>query len=82
MTVIIKNKEQYNKAVEELEDLKRAKKKILKGGQSYTIGGENQMTHASLKEISEQISAYEQAIDAYETYGTSKRKTVRVVPLG
>jgi hypothetical protein len=40
------------------------------------------MTRASLKEISEEIQEYEQAIDAYETYGTSKRRSVRAVPLG
>lgn len=81
MTVIIKNKKQYDDAVSTLEDLKLARKKILKGGQSYTIGA-NQMNRASLKEISEEISAYEAAIDAYETYGSSKRRVVRAVPLG
>lgn len=81
MAVIIKNKEQLLEAKETLEDLKRARKKILVGGQSYTIGP-NQMNRASLKEISAEIEAYESAIDAYETYGTSKRRTVRAVPLG
>lgn len=81
MTVIIKNKKQYDDAVSMLEDLKLAKKKILKGGQSYEIG-DNKMSRASLKEISEEIQAYEQAIDAYETYGTSKRRVIRAVPLG
>ena len=81
MTVIIKNKQQFTEAKETLEDLKKARKKILLGGQSYTIGP-NQMNRANLKEISEEISAYEQAIAAYETYGTSKRRAVRAVPLG
>ncbi|MGN0338648.1 MAG: hypothetical protein ACI4EE_14235 [Lachnospiraceae bacterium] len=81
MTVIITNKKQYAEAKETLEDLKMARKKILKGGQSYTIGA-NQMNRASLKEISEEIQAYEQAIDAYESHGTSKRRVVRAVPLG
>ena len=81
MTVVIKNKNQLKEARETLEDLKRARKKILAGGQSYTMGP-NQMNRASLKEISEEISAYEQAIDAYETHGTSKRRAVRAVPLG
>lgn len=81
MTVIIKNETQLKEAKETLEDLKKARKKILAGGQSYTIGA-NQMNRASLKEISEEISAYEQAIDAYETYGSSKRRTARAVPLG
>lgn len=80
MAVIIKNKSQLLEAKETLEDLKRARKKILVGGQSYTMGP-NQMNRASLKEISTEIEAYESAIDAYETYGTSKRRTVRAVPI-
>lgn len=81
MTVVIKNKTQLAEAKEMLDALKKAKLKILGAGQAYSIGGQT-MTRASLKEISEEISAYEQAIDAYETYGTSKRRTVRAVPLG
>lgn len=81
MTVIIRNKAQLEEAKETLEDLKKARKKILAGGQSYTLGP-NQMNRASLKEISEEISAYEQAIDAYETHGTTKRRMVRAVPFG
>lgn len=81
MAVIIKNDKQLLEAKETLEDLKKARKKILVGGQSYTIGY-NQMNRASLKEISEEIAAYESAIDAYETNGTSKRRVVRAVPLG
>lgn len=82
MVVIIKNNKQLLEAKETLEDLKKARKKILVGGQSYTIGGVNQMNRASLKEISEEIAAYESAIDAYETHGTSKHRVVRAVPLG
>lgn len=81
MTVIIKTKEQLKDAKETLEDLKKARKKILNGGQSYTIAS-NQMNRASLKEISEEISSYEQAIDAYETHGSTRRRTVRAVPMG
>ena len=80
MAVIIKNKKQLLEAKETLEDLKRARKKILVGGQSYTMGP-NQMNRASLKEISTEIEAYESAIDAYETYGTTKRRAVRAVPI-
>ena len=40
-----------------LGDLKKARKKILLGGQAYEIG-DNKMTRASLKEISEEINAY------------------------
>ncbi len=81
MTVIIKNRQQLMDAKETLQDLKKARKKILVGGQSYKIE-EIQMSRASLSEITKEIGAYEAAIDAYETYGTSKRKAVRVVPLG
>lgn len=81
MTVTIKNKEQLIEAKNTLEDLKKARKKILVGGQSYTIG-DNQMNRANLKEISEQISDYERAINAYETYGTTKRRAKRAIPIG
>ena len=81
MAVIIKNDEQLQEAKETLQDLKKARKKILVGGQSYTIGA-NQMSRANLAEIAREIEAYETAIDAYEARGTSKRRTVRAVPLG
>lgn len=81
MTVVIKNNKQLTEAKEMLAELKKAKLKILAAGQSYSIGGQT-MNRASLKEISEEISAYEQAIDAYETHGTTKRRSVRAVPLG
>ena len=80
MQVIIRNKKQYEQRLKELEDLREAKKKAL-AAQSYTIGS-RQMNHASLRQISEEIQAYEQAIDAYETNGSTKRRTRRVVPLG
>lgn len=78
--IVIKNKRQYDDALSHLEDLKYARKKILRGGQSYTIGS-NQMNRASLEEIEKEIEAYESAIDAYETYGTTKRRVVRAVPI-
>ncbi len=81
MTVIIKNKTQLEDAKMQLKLLKKAREKILGGGQSYTMGP-NQMVRANLKEISEEISVYEQAIDIYESYGTTKRRAKRVVPLG
>lgn len=81
MAIIIKNNKQLIDAQETLEDLKKARKKILVGGQSYTVGT-NQMSRASLAELSREIEAYEVAIDAYESNGTSKRRTVRAVPLG
>lgn len=81
MTVTIRNKNQLLDAKETLEDLKKARKKILLGGQAYEIG-DNKMTRASLKEISEEINAYERAINAYETRGTTKRRMTRAIPLG
>lgn len=81
MTIVIKNSKQLADAKEMLEDLKKAKKKILLAGQAYGIGGQT-MQRADLKEISEEISMYEQAIDAYESHGTTKRRVVRAVPLG
>ena len=81
MTVTIRNKNQLLDAKETLEDLKKARKKILLGGQAYEIG-DNKMTRAGLKEISEEINAYERAINAYETRGTTKRRMARAIPLG
>lgn len=81
MTVTIRNKEQLADAKKQVELLKKAREKILMGGQSYTFG-ENQMNRASLAEITKEITAYESAIDKYETCGTTKRRSRRVVPLG
>jgi P2-related tail formation protein len=80
MTKIIRNAAQLAEAKEELADLKKAKKKILLA-QSYSTDV-NQVTRASLKEVSEEIEAYETAIDAYETNGSTKRRAKRVVPIG
>lgn len=81
MAVIIRNNAQLQEAKETLEDLKRARKKILVGGQSYAVGG-NQMNRVGFAEVSREIEAYETAIDAYEAHGSTKRRTVRAVPLG
>lgn len=80
MKIIINNKRQYEERLEELADLKKAKKKILEA-QSYTIGS-SQLNRASLKEISQEIVAYEDAIAKYEANGTTKRRTGRIVPIG
>ena len=82
MAVIIKNKQQLQEAKETLNDLKKARKKILVGGQSYTTAENMTINRANLTEIAREIEAYESAIDAYETYGSSKRRIVRAVPLG
>lgn len=81
MTVVIKNSTQLAEAKEQLSLLKKAREKILGGGQSYYIGP-NKMERADLKEISEEISAYETAIDAYETNGTTRHRAKRAVPIG
>jgi hypothetical protein len=81
MTVIIRNREQLADAREQLAMLKKAREKILGGGQSYQIGP-NRMERANLAEISEEISVYEAAIDAYETNGgTGRRRARRAVPV-
>ena len=79
MTKRIRNTQQLQEAKEELEELKKAKSKILQA-QSYSIGG-NQINRASLKQISDEISELERAIDQYETYGSTKRRIKRVIPL-
>ena len=81
MAVIIKNATQLSEAKAELNLLKKARRKILAGAQSYTMGP-NQLTRANLAEISKEISEYETAIDRYETSGTSKRNGKRAVPVG
>ena len=78
MNVVIKNKRQYDDALETLEDLKLARKKILRGGQSYTIGT-NQMNRASLKEISEQITLKMYGITSIENLEIKIEPNVRNV---
>lgn len=78
--MIIRKKEDYEQALEDLADLKRAKKKILVGGQSYSIGT-NQLTRASLKEINTEIKELETAINAYEQTGSTRRIAKRVIPV-
>lgn len=79
--VTIRTKEQYERALEDLEDLRKARKKILLGGQSYTIGS-NQLNRATLKEVNAEISETEAAIADWKQKGTTRRKAKRVVPLG
>lgn len=77
----IRTRKQYKNALEDLEDLRKAKKKILCGGQSYTIGG-NQLNRATLKEVNAEIKETEEAISAWERSGNTRRKAKRVIPLG
>ena len=79
--VTIRTKAQYERALEDLEDLRKARKKILLGGQSYTIGS-NQLNRATLKEVNAEISETEAAIADWEQKDTTRRKAKRVVPLG
>ena len=79
MKIIIKNKEQYNKALERLVEYKKAELKIL-NAQSYTIGA-NQLNRVNLARVQETISELEAAIDQYETYGTTGRRAGRIVPV-
>lgn len=80
MNVIIRNKEELKQAKEDYEALHSAWTKALLA-QSYTQGSD-QVTRASLKELQEQMSEYRTAIAAYESNGTTKRRSGRVVPLG
>ena len=79
MTKKIRNTLQLQEAKAELAELRKAKSKILQA-QSYSMGG-NQVNRASLKQISDEISALETAIDNYETYGSTKRRIKRLIPL-
>lgn len=78
---VIRNKKQYVRALEDLEDLRKARKKILLGGQSYTIGS-NQLNRATLAEVNAEIKETEVAIADWEQKGTTRRKAKRVIPLG
>lgn len=79
MKKVIRTPEQLKQAKEELKLLRKAWEKILTGGQEYEIDT-NRMKRADLKEISEQISAYESAIDSYERHG-AKGTRRRAVPI-
>lgn len=76
----IRTKEQLKRAKEDLEDLRKAKKKILAGGQAYEMD-KMSMTRANLKEISAEINDIEEAISRYEENGSTKRKVRRVIPV-
>jgi hypothetical protein len=78
--ITITNKKQYEEKLAELQDLKTAKKKILLGAQSYTIGAQ-QLNRANLAEVNKEINELEAALDQYERCGSTKRKTKRFVPL-
>ena len=80
MQVTIKSDAQLKQAKEDLELLRKAWRKILVGGQEYEMGS-NRMQRANLSEISQEISAYEAAIDSYEKHKTTGAITKRVIPI-
>lgn len=80
MSVTIRSKEQLQRAYEDLADLRKAKKKILAGGQAYAMA-KQEVTRASLKEINQEINDLEEAIAAYESRGSTRRKAKRIIPL-
>lgn len=63
-----------------LEMYYEAEEKILQG-QSYTIGSRT-LTRTSLANVQSKIKELESEISALETRGNSKRRSVRVIPLG
>ena len=79
MKVIIRNKKQYDQAVERLEKYRKTEEKIL-NAQSYTIGA-NQLNRVNLARVQETISELEAAIDQYERVGTTGRRAGRIVPI-
>lgn len=81
MNVVIRNAEQLKQAKEDLELLRRARRKILEGGQEYEMDGTNRMKRADLSEITRQISAYEVAIDSYERTKGAGGMSRRVIPI-
>lgn len=80
MQVTIKNDIQLKQAKEDLQLLRKAWRKILEGGQEYEMGT-NRMKRASLSEISQEISAYEVAIDSYEKHKSTGVVTKMVIPI-
>lgn len=80
MNVIIRNKEDLKRAKQDYDALHDAWMKALLA-QSYTQGPD-QVTRASIDKLQEQMSAYQTAIAAYESNGSTKRRSGRFVPLG
>lgn len=80
MNVIIRNKEELKRAKEDYDALHDAWRKALLA-QSY-IQGSDQVTRANIDKLQEQMSDYQTAIAAYESKGSTKRRSGRFVPLG
>lgn len=78
--IVEKNKERITFLKKRLEMYYEAEEKILQG-QSYTIGSRT-LTRTSLANVQSKIKELESEISALETRGNSKRRSVRVVPLG
>lgn len=80
LKVIIRNKKQYEEALETLEEYKAARKKILHA-QSYTMGSD-QINRPGLQKVEDSISELERAIDEYERFGKRVgRRAGRIVPV-
>lgn len=75
-----KNKERIAFLKKRLEMYYEAEEKILQG-QSYTIGSRT-LTRTSLANVQSKIKELESEISALETRGNSKRRSVRIIPLG
>ena len=80
MRVVIRNDQELAQAYVERDELKKAWSKILTA-QSYTMG-DDQVNRASLARIESELDAYNEAIENYEDYGTSRRRARRAIPLG
>lgn len=80
MTVVIRSDEDLKRAKEDYEALHDAWRKALLA-QSYTQGSD-QVARAGIDKLQEQMSAYQAAIAAYESNGSTKRRSGRFVPLG
>jgi hypothetical protein len=72
------SKQRIERLKKRLDQYYEAEEKILLG-QSVTIG-DNQITRASLSAVQDKIKELEEQIEALETYGSKKRRTMRAVP--
>ncbi len=64
---------------ERLKKYREAEEKIL-NGQSYALGSK-QLTRTNLAKVQDMIAKLEAEIETIERYGTTKRRSRRVVPV-
>lgn len=79
MKVIIRNDAELKKAKQRLEHLEKAWEKTLTA-QSYSAG-DTQLQRASLARIESEMDDFNEAIAAYEEYGTTRRRAKRAIPI-